>query len=92
MVWIQVAQSMALMRSVLDKAVFKLHLNQVVSCPTERPLSSEDCSVKLRAYQYNETNVMQFSFNLLIIKGFYMVRALRAHPQEALQLAVARLQ
>jgi hypothetical protein len=33
--------------------------------------------------QYNETNVMHFSFNLLRIKGLYMFRALLAHPQEA---------
>jgi hypothetical protein len=35
-------------------------------------------------YQYNETNVMHFSFNLLEFKGLYMFRALLAHPQEAL--------
>jgi hypothetical protein len=35
-------------------------------------------------YQYNETNVMNFSFNLLRIKGLYMFRALLARPQEAL--------
>jgi hypothetical protein len=29
--------------------------------------------------QYNETNVMHFSFNLLRIKGLYMFRALLAH-------------
>jgi hypothetical protein len=34
--------------------------------------------------QYNETNVTHFSFNLLRIKDFYMLRALLAHPQEAL--------
>jgi hypothetical protein len=34
--------------------------------------------------RYNETNVMHFLFNLLIIKGLYMFRALLAHPQEAL--------
>jgi hypothetical protein len=34
--------------------------------------------------QYNETNVMQFSFNLLRIKGLYMLRTLLAYPQEAL--------
>jgi hypothetical protein len=39
-------------------------------------------------YQNNETNVMHFSFSLLKIKGFYMFRALLAHPQEA----VPRLQ
>jgi hypothetical protein len=36
-------------------------------------------------YQYNETNVMHFSFNLMRIKGLNMFRALVAHPQEALQ-------
>jgi hypothetical protein len=35
-------------------------------------------------YQYNETNVMHFSFSLLRIKGLYMFRALLAHPQDAL--------
>jgi hypothetical protein len=35
-------------------------------------------------YQYNETNAMHFSFNLLRIKGLYMFRALLAHLQEAL--------
>jgi hypothetical protein len=35
-------------------------------------------------YQYGETNVMHFLFNLLRIKGLYMFRALLAHPQEAL--------
>jgi hypothetical protein len=34
-------------------------------------------------YQYNETNVMHFSFNILRIKGPYMFRALLAHPREA---------
>jgi hypothetical protein len=38
----------------------------------------------LLASQYNETNVMHFSFNLLRIKGIYMFRALLAHPQETL--------
>jgi hypothetical protein len=36
------------------------------------------------AFQYSGTNVMHFLFNLLRIKGFYMLRALLAHPQEAL--------
>jgi hypothetical protein len=39
---------------------------------------------KAQIFQYNETNVMRFSFNLLRIKGPYMFRALLAHPQEAL--------
>jgi hypothetical protein len=34
--------------------------------------------------QYNETNVMNFSFSLLRIKNLYMFRALLAHPQEAI--------
>jgi hypothetical protein len=42
------------------------------------------CSTCIIVYQYNETNVMQFSFNILRIKGLYMFRALLAHPQEAL--------
>jgi hypothetical protein len=32
----------------------------------------------------NETNVMHFLFSLLGMKGFYMFRALPAHPQQAL--------
>jgi hypothetical protein len=35
-------------------------------------------------YQYNENNVMHFSFNLLRIKSLYTFRALFSHPQEAL--------
>jgi hypothetical protein len=35
-------------------------------------------------HQFNETNVMHFSFNLLRIKDLYMFRPLLAHPQEAL--------
>jgi hypothetical protein len=40
--------------------------------------------LKQLAFQYNKTNVMQFSFNLLKIKSRYMFRALLAHPQEVL--------
>jgi hypothetical protein len=40
------------------------------------------CWLCIIVYQYNETNVMHFSFNLLRIKGLYMFRALLAHPQE----------
>jgi hypothetical protein len=36
------------------------------------------------AYQYSETNVMHFLFNLLRTKGPFMFRALLAHPQEQL--------
>jgi hypothetical protein len=35
-------------------------------------------------FQYSETNVMHFLFNLLRIKCLYMFRALLAHLQEAL--------
>jgi hypothetical protein len=41
------------------------------------------CLPCIIVYQYNETNAMHFSFNLLRIKGLYMFRALLAHPQEA---------
>jgi hypothetical protein len=34
--------------------------------------------------QYNQTDVMHISFNLLRIKGFYMFTALLPQPQEAL--------
>jgi hypothetical protein len=36
-------------------------------------------------HQHSETNVMNFLFSLLRIKGLYMFQALLAHPQEALQ-------
>jgi hypothetical protein len=39
---------------------------------------------RLLLYQYNETNVMLFLFNLLRIMGLYMFGALLAHPQEVL--------
>jgi hypothetical protein len=42
------------------------------------------CWPCITAYQYSETNVMHFLFNLLRIKGLYMFRALFAHTQEAL--------
>jgi hypothetical protein len=35
-------------------------------------------------YQYNETNIMHFSFILLRIKDLYIFRALLGHPQEVL--------
>jgi hypothetical protein len=38
------------------------------------------------SFQYSETNVMHFLFNLLRMKGLYMFRALLAHPQEALHV------
>jgi hypothetical protein len=41
------------------------------------------CWPRIIVYQYIETNVMQFSFNLLRIKGLYMFRALLARPQRA---------
>jgi hypothetical protein len=34
--------------------------------------------------QCSETNVMQFLFSFITIKGLYMFRALLEHPQEAL--------
>jgi hypothetical protein len=42
------------------------------------------CNRFVSSYQYSETNVMNFLFNLLRIKGIYMFRALISHPQEAL--------
>jgi hypothetical protein len=33
-------------------------------------------------YQYSETNVMHFLFNILRINGIYMFRASLTHPQE----------
>jgi hypothetical protein len=42
------------------------------------------CWLCIIVYQYNETNVMHFSFSLLRIKGLYMFPASLAHPQEML--------
>jgi hypothetical protein len=42
------------------------------------------CWPYITVYQYNETTVMQFLFNLFRIRGLYMFRALRPHPQAAL--------
>jgi hypothetical protein len=42
------------------------------------------CWPCIMVYQYSETNVMHFLFNLLRIKGLYMFRALLAQPQEVL--------
>jgi hypothetical protein len=42
------------------------------------------CWLCIIVYQYNETNVIHFSFSLLIIKSLYMFRALLARPQVAL--------
>jgi hypothetical protein len=41
--------------------------------------------INCAVYQYSETNVMHFLFNLLRIKGLYMFWVLLAHPQEMLQ-------
>jgi hypothetical protein len=41
-------------------------------------------TVNHNIYQYSETNVIHLLFILLRIKCLYMFRALRAHPQEAL--------
>jgi hypothetical protein len=40
--------------------------------------------IYIAVYQYNETNVMHFSFSSFRTKGIYMFRALLAHPQEVL--------
>jgi hypothetical protein len=42
------------------------------------------CLSCIIVYQYSETKVMHFLFNLLRIKGLYIFRALLARPQEAL--------
>jgi hypothetical protein len=42
------------------------------------------CWPCITVYQYRETNVMQFLFSLLRVKGLYMFRALLSHPQEAI--------
>jgi hypothetical protein len=41
-------------------------------------------SSKSEISQYSKTKVMHVLFNLLRIKGLYILRALLAHPQEAL--------
>jgi hypothetical protein len=47
-------------------------------------LRSSELKPNMRGYQYSETNVMQFLFSLLRIKGLYIFQALLAQPQEAL--------
>jgi hypothetical protein len=42
------------------------------------------CWPNIIVYQYNETKVMHFLFNLLRFKGLYMFWALLADPQEVL--------
>jgi hypothetical protein len=42
-------------------------------------------------YQYNETNVMHFSFSLLRIKDPYMFQALLTHPQEVFTVTLGIL-
>jgi hypothetical protein len=55
-------------------------------CSSETSLEANwmFCWPCITVYQYNGTNVMYFSLNLLRIKGIYVFRALLAHPQEAL--------
>jgi hypothetical protein len=42
------------------------------------------CRPCIAVYQYSETNVMHFLFNLLRIRGLYIFRTLLSYPQEAL--------
>jgi hypothetical protein len=42
------------------------------------------CWLCIIVYQYSETNVIHFLFNLLSINSLYMFPALLAQPQEAL--------
>jgi hypothetical protein len=50
---------------------------------TEKIKTHVSCSVHyILVHQYSETNVNHFLFNLLIINGLYMFRALLAHLQE----------
>jgi hypothetical protein len=67
----------------------KLHIIRIESTPTSRLMSlasfrEYEYLKTYTAFQYSETNVMHFLFNLLRIKVLYMFRALLAHPQEAL--------
>jgi hypothetical protein len=66
---------------------FSSHREKTKQCPHDVHTFSNlmFCWPCIIVYQYNETNVMQFLFNLLRIKSLYMFRALLAHPQEALQ-------
>jgi hypothetical protein len=49
-----------------------------------KPLKLNVLLTCIIVYQYNRSNEMRFSFNLLRIKGLYMFLALLARPQEAL--------
>jgi hypothetical protein len=61
------------------RAIFQRNDTHVhISCTSKLILHSHT------GYQYNETNVMHFLFNLLRLNGLYMFRALLAHPHESL--------
>jgi hypothetical protein len=40
-------------------------------------------TIYMDEFQYDETNVMHFSFSLVRIKGLYVFRVLLTYPQEA---------
>jgi hypothetical protein len=68
--------------AVIHETEFGCHSAEVSSIPkTLNVLLTVHHSI-----QYDETNVMHFSFNLLRIEGLYMSRALLVHPQEVLSL------
>jgi hypothetical protein len=60
------------------------HIQILIIYCTDIDFNLMFCWPCIIVYQYNETNVMHFSLNLLRIKGLYMFRALVALPQEAL--------
>jgi hypothetical protein len=64
------------------------HSEYAIFIPFPRRQRLRESASMLRLYvhrlpQYNETNVMHFSFNLLRINSLYMFRSLLAHLQTA---------
>jgi hypothetical protein len=79
---------MQLLCRKIQISVTKLEIIKFISQRTSRCVVELQKMVRfpsnVTVFQYNETNVMNISLNLLRIKGLYMFRALLAHLQEAL--------
>jgi hypothetical protein len=70
--------------SSMSREFYKMHKQPTNTLPIYYVFLLMSSTTRFGKYQYSETNVMHFLFNLLRIKGLYMFRALLAHPQEAL--------
>jgi hypothetical protein len=66
------------------RALSLLHACNVVSSSVSYEIPISNLELCICYIHYTETNLINFLFNLLRIKGFYMFRGLLVHPQEAL--------